>query len=124
MIRPTLVLAALLLASPAAAARKHPGAGVAGDPDACLSCHAKATPQVVKDWEGGPHGLMLVKCFVCHGSTGKDFAAHPAAGRRCEGCHPAQVSSLAPTHAVQACFACHAPHTLAAQGQRNPHTPQ
>jgi hypothetical protein len=121
------LLALLLAASPALAAGKHPGgAAPAGDPDACLSCHSEKTPEVVKQWEGGSHGLLLVKCFVCHGSTGKDFTARPTAVEPCRGCHPSEVASVTPAKGKpQGCFACHAPHALSvADGKTTPHPAQ
>jgi hypothetical protein len=33
----------------------------------CYECHAKSTPKVAQDWLESKHGVMLVKCFVCHG---------------------------------------------------------
>lgn len=111
----------VLVAASSAKAERHPPLGQGGAPDACESCHAAATPAVVNDWEGGPHGLNLVKCFVCHGATAKELAREPAASR-CDGCHPAEVASVTPrTGKAQACFSCHAPHTLAAEGKANPH---
>jgi hypothetical protein len=126
MLRSALLLG-LLAASPALAADRHPGgAGPSGDPEACLSCHAEKTPAVVKQWESGPHGLLLVKCFVCHGSTGKDFSARPVAAERCRGCHPAQVASVTPAKGERrGCFACHAPHALSVTtGANTPHPAQ
>jgi hypothetical protein len=130
-MRRTLLLAplALLLAPPAIADDEpHPDVGTDFAPDACISCHTEQTPEIVKEWESGPHGLVLVKCFVCHGSTGKDFAEHPKA-TRCEGCHAAQVASIAPARKkggakgkAPDCFSCHAPHALAArEGAQSPH---
>lgn len=81
----------------------------------CATCHREETPAAFKAWEDSPHGLSLVKCLVCHGSTGKDFKARPDAST-CRGCHAAQVESLA-KRAVKDCFACHAPHSLSP----NPH---
>jgi hypothetical protein len=135
----TLILAAVVLASAtscAGAARvaaggdplARGGAGhTGGPPDAsaqgCESCHAQATPAVVAAWEGGAHGLNLVRCFVCHGSRGDDFT-RSAAAQRCDGCHGDAVASVtAPGGKTQSCFECHAPHTLAAQGRPNPHAP-
>ena len=128
-MRRTLPLAplALLLSSPAFAAPKaHPDVGTDFAPDACINCHTDETPDIVKQWESGQHGLVLVKCFVCHGSTGKDFAERPKAAR-CQGCHAAEVASVAPAKkgakAKPAdCFSCHAPHALAArEGATSPH---
>ena len=113
---------ALLLAAPPPKPAAHPDVDVENGPDACRSCHGEATPEVVKEWEAGPHGLMLVKCFVCHGSVGKDFTAAPRA-QRCLGCHAEKLAAVAPARKVgpKACFACHAPHGLRAEGRQNPH---
>jgi hypothetical protein len=124
---PALVpLVVLLAAAPSGAPRPHPKVP-AGDPsDACVACHAQRSPVVVREWESGPHGVLLVKCFVCHGSTGGDFARRPDPGR-CGGCHPAQAAAVVPVKrgpapAAQDCFSCHSPHTLAVpQGKQNPH---
>ena len=111
----------LLAAAPAAlaaakpAARAHPD--VAGEQE-CATCHREATPAAFTAWEASPHGLALVKCVVCHGSTGEDFRARPAAAAAtCGACHAAAVESLA-KRAVKDCFACHAPHALSAHPHR------
>jgi hypothetical protein len=123
MSRLTLLVALVPLLL-AAAPKKvgHPDAGPNPAADACETCHTDATPGAVKAWEGSPHGLALVKCFACHGSTGADFARTPAP-RRCEGCHPAEYASVAAANGAKAagCFACHAPHALSAEGKPNPH---
>ncbi len=119
---------ALLLASPAglAAEKRHPDTGADVAPDACLTCHSGETPEIVNAWASGKHGLLLVKCFVCHGSTGKDFAGRPSP-TRCRGCHASEVDSVTAVKGPQArkagdCFACHAPHALAArEGVTSPH---
>jgi hypothetical protein len=116
--RPGAAPAAKAAAKPGArpgARAVHPDTG--GDSD-CAGCHAQATPAAYQAWFDGKHGLNLVRCQVCHGSTGADFARR-AAAERCRGCHGAQVDSLARAGmpAVKDCFACHAPHSLAA----NPH---
>jgi hypothetical protein len=125
---------ALLLGSPALAAEKgHPDVGPDRSLESCEGCHAEATPQVVKEWEGSKHGLVLVKCLVCHGSTGKDFVVRTKAAR-CAGCHPVEAAAVVPAKAAKAkgkaaaeppaaeCFACHAPHSLeTAPGAANPH---
>ncbi|HTN53517.1 MAG TPA: multiheme c-type cytochrome [Anaeromyxobacter sp.] len=109
-----LALAAPLPASAGPAARGRGHLDVKGEQD-CAACHRTDTPEVFAAWEASPHGLALVKCVVCHGSTGKDFRARPDASR-CRGCHAALVESL-PARAGRDCFACHAPHSLAS----NPH---
>jgi hypothetical protein len=126
-LAPILTLALLALpaaAAPAKSARKHPPVKFDPAVESCASCHTDATPQVTKDWETGAHGVALVKCMVCHGSTGKDFTLAPPA-QRCQGCHPAEVASIAArgkSKKARSCFDCHAPHTLAATGAAsNPH---
>ena len=128
MIRALLVpLLPLLLAAAPAKQAGHPPVGENPAPDACETCHAEATPAALAAWERGAHGLNLVKCFVCHGSTGKDFARAPAP-RRCQGCHAEQVASAAPAKGKRAsargCFECHAPHALSAECKPNPHARQ
>lgn len=114
--------AALLLAAaptPRAAAGPRARAHVAtqGEQD-CETCHRTTTPAAFAEWERSPHGLALVKCNACHGSTGKDFRARPAASASaCGGCHSAQADSVA-RRAVSDCFACHAPHSLSAHPHR------
>lgn len=125
----TLVpLALLLAAAPAAGtARTHPDVAPQASDDACQSCHAEATPEIVRAWESGPHGLFLVKCFVCHGSTAGGFTRRPEP-RRCEGCHAPQVASATRKVGARApeatdCFSCHEPHGLAARPDRpSPHS--
>jgi hydroxylamine dehydrogenase len=41
------------------------GSGVAAD--ACVACHAKVTPAVVKDWRLSKHSGRKVGCATCHG---------------------------------------------------------
>jgi hypothetical protein len=96
----------------ASAPARH--ADVGGEQE-CAACHREATPEAWRAWSEGRHGLALVKCVACHGSTGADFTLRPAA-ERCRGCHGAQVDSFRKTGARD-CFACHAPHALKA----NPH---
>jgi hypothetical protein len=121
---PALLPLALLLAAAPPANRPHPAVGPEAPGDACRDCHAERTPDVVREWEAGPHGLLLVKCLVCHGSTGKDFARRPDP-RRCAGCHADQVASVVPARRgakpAADCFSCHSPHSLAAEGGPNPH---
>jgi hypothetical protein len=113
------VFAALLLAAalPSCAtgdrARTHVATG--GEQD-CAACHQTKTAAAFAEWERSPHGVALVKCVVCHGSTGEDFRAKPAASG-CGSCHAAQAES-AEKRALADCFACHAPHTLSAHPHR------
>jgi hypothetical protein len=81
----------------------------------CSECHAKATPVVATRWRDGRHGLSLVECMVCHGSTGADFKAKPGT-TSCVGCHAAQAQT-----ASAGCFACHEAHALRATAPRSPH---
>ncbi|HTP26566.1 MAG TPA: hypothetical protein VMK12_13055 [Anaeromyxobacteraceae bacterium] len=99
--------------------QRHPD--VEGSAETCASCHAEVTPAVAKAWTEGPHGLALVKCFVCHGSTGPDFRRHPDLAS-CAGCHAGEVRSttLAPGR-IQDCFACHPPHALLPAKGKWPH---
>ena len=121
---PLPLLAVVLLAVPAAAAAqgtsRGKGGGRAAHPKvsgvaSCEECHAEATPGPFREWKEGTHGINLVKCLVCHGSTGADFTRKPVANR-CLGCHADQVASMsgAPMKGKD-CFTCHTAHSL------NPH---
>ncbi len=103
-------------AAPAAAAHPQVDTGL----DTCADCHAQATPKVVTAWRDGRHGLSLVECVVCHGSTGADFKARPDA-RGCSGCHAVQTTAMT-AQGNAGCFSCHPAHALhAASGQQMPH---
>lgn len=83
--------------------------------EACDVCHRDVTPDIVDAWYASRHGLMNVKCFVCHGAIGPDFVRR-APLSRCVGCHNDKVESLAkPFFKGKDCFSCHAGHEL------NPH---
>jgi hypothetical protein len=87
--------------------------------DTCFSCHQTATPKVAAQWRDGRHGMSLVECVVCHGSTGADFKARPQP-TGCRGCHPVQAASVTRDGATPSCFGCHPAHALRAQGT-SPH---
>ncbi len=79
------------------------------DNQECSDCHAEQA-QV---WLNGKHGLMNVKCVVCHGSPEENFAANPGINR-CRGCHGEQVDQAAKrtAKAEKTCFPCHDRHSL------------
>jgi hypothetical protein len=118
LVTALLLLAALpALARAAPRGRPHRDVSAAQEQD-CATCHRTATPAVTTAWEASPHGVSLVKCLVCHGSTGRDFRARPASDG-CRACHASQVETLAhrAPRAPKDCFACHSPHALSP----NPH---
>ena len=71
----------------------HPEVEGAVTADACDVCHQDVTPAVYKNWYNSDHGMMNVKCFVCHGSTGDDFSTKPGLDR-CVGCHADHVETM------------------------------
>ena len=106
-----VLAAAVSLAAPPRKEKKavHPEVGAA---ETCDGCHAEMTPEVVREWNMGKHGLYGVKCFICHGSTGKDFVRR-APKERCIACHAEMVASMTrPKLAGKDCFSCHEPHPL------------
>jgi Cytochrome c554 and c-prime len=115
------ILVALLLFAAGPLASAPPGAGAAPHPsvdeaDSCEACHAELTPKPFQLWFEGRHGLMGVKCVVCHGSVGSGFTRKPKADR-CGGCHGEKAAAMsAPFFKGKGCFSCHHPHSL------NPHT--
>lgn len=89
--------------------------------DTCQTCHSGSHPEVVDAWTQGAHGLNLVQCFVCHGSTEENFISRPEA-RRCDGCHAEQLASVTSARGTpQSCFSCHDPHQLSTEKKTNPH---
>lgn len=103
---------ALAAAPPKKAKPAHPQVDTQ---EACDVCHREVTPEVVDAWYQSRHGLMNVKCFVCHGTIGPDFMRRAPASR-CLGCHNDKVESLAnPFFKGKDCFSCHTGHEL------NPH---
>ncbi|MBG0789010.1 MAG: hypothetical protein H0S80_00770 [Desulfovibrionaceae bacterium] len=85
---------------------------MAGD---CYACHVKATPKIAQDWYEGKHGVLLVKCFVCHGQPdGKgaiEFAANPDPDTVCRKCHDPAVNRMQEKYGLRAqCNECHPYH--------------
>ena len=107
-----MALAGWGIAGPAENPPAHPEVEGAVTADACDVCHKEVTPDVYGDWYESQHGLLNIKCFVCHGSTGEDFTKNPAADR-CVGCHADQVETMAvPFMKDKGCFTCHPAHAL------------
>lgn len=81
----------------------------------CYACHAKATPKTTQDWYESKHGVMLVKCFVCHGQPdGKGsvpFAVNPDMDTTCRKCHDPSVKRMEDKYGLNAaCNDCHPFH--------------
>lgn len=102
-----LALAALIMvpAMAAWAGGKH----IKTDGQDCAECHDAQA----KVWFENKHGLMNVKCVICHGSTEQNFTVSPDI-YKCRGCHAEQV-----TQAVEllgekkaSCMVCHDPHAV------------
>ena len=81
----------------------------------CVTCHAKTTAKVTQNWLESKHGVMLVKCVVCHGEPdGKGsvpFARVPDPQRICSQCHePAMKRMVEKYGDNQDCYSCHPHH--------------
>ncbi len=81
----------------------------------CYACHRKATPKVAQDWFESKHGMLLVKCYVCHGlPDGKGsvpFSANPSAEVACQRCHAPAMQRMAEKFGVRDhCDGCHGFH--------------
>ena len=100
----------ILLLLPAAAIAREKTHIPTQEDQECSECHGDQS----KAWFDGKHGLMDVKCVVCHGSPEKNFAAKPD-NTRCRGCHGEQVDQVMKktAKAEKTCFPCHDHHTLA-----------
>jgi len=85
---------------------------MAGD---CYACHLKTTPKIAQDWYEGKHGMLLVKCFVCHGQPdGKgavEFAVDPDPDKVCRKCHDPAVNRMEEKFGLRPqCNDCHPYH--------------
>lgn len=80
------------------------------DGQECSECHSQQS-QV---WFEGRHGLMNVKCVVCHGSPDENFVSSPGLNR-CRGCHSDKIEDVLKKlpRKEQSCFLCHDNHTTA-----------
>ena len=81
----------------------------------CYSCHAKVTAAVAQDWKESKHGVLLVKCFVCHGQPDGQgaipFTATPSYGNICSRCHEPSMNRMAAKFGeIQSCVICHPRH--------------
>ena len=81
----------------------------------CYECHFKATPKVAQDWFESKHGVMLVKCFVCHGQPdGKGsipFAVNPDVEATCRKCHDPSIKMMEEKYGLDPeCNDCHPFH--------------
>lgn len=85
----------------------------AGD---CYTCHVKTTPKIAQDWYESKHGVMLVKCFVCHGQPdGKGsivYSAKPDPNYICRRCHDPAVQMMEKKFGMKPeCNDCHQYHS-------------
>lgn len=81
----------------------------------CYECHFKATPKVAQDWFESKHGVMLVKCFVCHGQPdGKGsvpWAVNPDVDTTCRKCHDPSIKKMEAKYGLDpVCTECHPFH--------------
>lgn len=81
----------------------------------CYACHVKATPKVAQDWYESKHGVMLVKCFVCHGEPdGKGsvtYAKDPDVDTVCRKCHDPAIKRMEAKFGLGlSCNQCHPYH--------------
>ena len=103
-----LIILFLLLALPAAAPAKVKRHIATPESLECSECHIGPA----KAWFESAHGLMNVKCVVCHGSTEVNFSPKPGPGR-CRGCHGNRSRMLRRRPEMKrAVFSCHDQHSL------------
>jgi hypothetical protein len=93
-LRLTVVLAGISLLSVAVIAQQAapaPGA-------ACVDCHTRVTPGIVKDWQQSQHNRMDIACDTCHGdqhTNNTDFAkAKIPTPDTCAQCHAERVEQF------------------------------
>ncbi|OEU62811.1 MAG: hypothetical protein BBJ57_05885 [Desulfobacterales bacterium PC51MH44] len=81
----------------------------------CFECHIKATPKITQDWYESKHGVILVKCFVCHGQPdGKGsvpYAIDPDVDATCRKCHDPSIKKMEAKYGLEPkCNDCHPFH--------------
>lgn len=81
----------------------------------CFECHIKATPKITQDWYESKHGVILVKCFVCHGQPdGKGsvpYAVNPDVNATCRKCHDPSINKMVSKYGLNPdCNECHPFH--------------
>ena len=81
----------------------------------CLECHLKSTPKVTQDWSDSKHGVMLVKCFVCHGQPDGEgsvpWAVDPDVDTTCRKCHDTSINHMEEKYGLEpTCNSCHPFH--------------
>lgn len=82
----------------------------------CYVCHLKATPKIAQNWYESKHGVMLVKCFVCHGqpdlSGAITYRKVPLAEETCRRCHAPSMQRMEARYGYKAanCNDCHPYH--------------
>lgn len=106
-----LILISFLLFLPAAVTAKEKQHMKTPADQECSECHAGQAGV----WQDGMHGLMNVKCVVCHGSIDKNFVPKPDI-YKCRGCHGDQVKDVEDKLPSKArnCFLCHDHHSVKA----------
>ncbi len=81
----------------------------------CYECHKLSTPRIAQNWMESKHGVMLMKCFVCHGEPGGEgsvpFTVSPDPVV-CSKCHDPAMQRMKAKYGVkaQACYSCHPFH--------------
>ncbi len=81
----------------------------------CYECHVKATPKIAQDWYESKHGVMLVKCFVCHGQPDGEgsvpYAVNPDVNMTCRKCHDPSIKKMEEKYGLAPeCNKCHPFH--------------
>ncbi len=81
----------------------------------CYECHRKATPRTAQDWLESKHGVMLVKCVVCHGQPDGQgtipWAVNPDVDATCRKCHDPSIRKMQEKFGLALdCNACHPFH--------------
>ncbi len=72
--------------------------GIGHAEEACIQCHAKRTPGLVKDWRSSKHAENDVTCSECHGDRHKSATDYKKAvlpdEHKCAECHEKQFNQF------------------------------
>ncbi len=81
----------------------------------CYECHKKATPKIAQDWFESKHGVVLMKCFVCHGQPdglgSVPWMVQPDFRTVCRKCHEPAMKMMQNKYGMDVdCATCHKFH--------------
>ncbi len=107
----TAVAGGIFLATARAADEAKPATAKKADGAACVACHQKQSPALVKEWQRSRHGEMGVDCLDCHTARPGEVDAWQHEGalistlvtpKDCGECHEKETKEFGVSHHAKA----------------------